>query len=88
MKILEKTYKIIDVEDNQFSNSSMGRSNTRTGEILISSKMPPDIREETILHEVIHILSDTLGIDLSENQVLALSSGLYATFQMKARYDE
>lgn len=60
--------------------AAMGRSNSKIGQILISKDMPEDIKQATILHEIIHQISDRLGIDLNETQVRGLESGLIPFF--------
>ena len=49
--------------------------------IKINNSIKSEHKKETLLHEVIHILSSETGIKLRENQVGALSSGLYDTMK-------
>ena len=39
--------------------------------------MPDDITEETLLHEIIHVLEHSLEFDLKERAIALLSTGLY-----------
>jgi len=70
-------YKNIEERD----NPNMGIVDTKLGIIYLSTQMPDDIAEETLLHEIIHAISDKLHLELSEKKVTALSSGLYAVFK-------
>lgn len=79
IKILGKQVALKILPDNEFTNPTlMGRCDSKKGLILVSTEMPPDNQEETLLHETIHYLSDLLYINLNEKQVVALASGLYA----------
>jgi GH24 family phage-related lysozyme (muramidase) len=49
--------------------------------IEINTSAKVEQRKETLLHEVIHAISIANGINLKENQVEALSSGLYDTMK-------
>ena len=61
--------------------AAMGRSNSQSGEILLSKDLPDSIKRATLLHEIIHQISDRLGIDLTETQVRSLESGLVPFFK-------
>lgn len=47
------------------------------GLITICEELPPEIKEETLLHEAIHHIEASLGLGLTENQVMGLSVGIY-----------
>ncbi len=86
MKILGKNYEINFIEPNEFSDTSlMGRCDVKLGKIYLNSLMPEDIIQETLLHEVIHVIDHCLGIGLTEQQVTSLSAGLFATFKFEER---
>lgn len=77
MQILSKQYKIEKVQNNEFSDLTMGRVNTKTGIIYIDESLNQDIKDETLLHEVLHVIDDNLKLNLSEEQIIRLSTGLY-----------
>jgi len=60
-----------------WSHGHMGRCNTIDCQIMIRGNMPDANRRSTILHEVLHIISAKMSLDLSEAQVSALEAGLY-----------
>lgn len=77
MQILSKQYKIEKVQNNEFSDLTIGRVNTKTGIIYIDESLNQDIKDETLLHEVLHVIDDNLKLNLSEEQIIRLSTGLY-----------
>jgi hypothetical protein len=47
-------------------------------DIVISTETTPQHQVETLLHEVLHAISNALDLQLTEHQVFALSTGVYA----------
>jgi len=85
LSVLSKTYAITELarmDDKTF----LGRSNRDFGLIEIHSGITVQEQEETLLHEVIHIVDQSLKLDLSEDQVIRLSVGLY-TAGIKVPYE-
>jgi len=78
VKILSINYKVMEMEAHSRMDNRMGNSDSKTGEIRIVKEMPDDITNETILHEPLHILTDNLGMDFKEQDITALSAGLYS----------
>ena len=78
--ILGKPYQIHYV-DKVDDDDNSGESNIRTGEIKVLNALTPHLSRETLLHEIIHIVSDELYLELSERQVAALSVGLYSVYR-------
>ena len=56
----------------------MGAVDIVNCQIEIKKTMIESMRQEVLLHEVIHGLSDIFAIGLSEEQVTGLAAGLYA----------
>lgn len=59
----------------------IGECDVCGGEIIVTATLKEDIKNETILHEVIHCVDEMLSIGLSEEQVNRLSVGLYAVYR-------
>lgn len=74
-------FKVHYVNSYGRDDNAMGRSDSKLGNIYICSEMPKDIQEQTLLHEVLHIIDYNLGTKLTEEQVLALSAGMYSFFK-------
>lgn len=52
--------------------------------IKISRGLKPTMRRSTLLHEIIHAISDISGAGLTEKQVLALEAGLNPIVNIKS----
>lgn len=85
LSVLSKTYTIDPVAPMD-EKSYLGRSNRDFGLIQIHPGITAQEQEETLLHEVIHIVDQSLKLDLSEEQVIRLSVGLY-TAGLKVPYE-
>lgn len=77
MRILGKEYDVINAEQT-IMNDKIGLIDLRANKIYLADIENEDTIKETLLHEIIHAIEHSLGLDLSEQQVVALSSGLYS----------
>ena len=61
-----------------WAGNGMGRSDLKTGQILIRADLGDDQKIETLLHEIIHMISDTghLGLE-NETIISVLSIGIF-----------
>ena len=84
--MINKTIEILGVkysiEELEFPGdpAAMGRSNSATGQILLKHDMPEDIKRSTLLHEIIHQISERGGANLSEEQTRIIECGLIPFF--------
>jgi len=78
LSILGMKHEVTYFKSHDGNDGAMGRSHIKHGIINICDEMPDDIQEQTILHEVVHIISDHLELEMKENQVGGLATGLYA----------
>lgn len=62
----------------QFDDNIMGYCNIKKQLICVDSKLANSTWESVLLHESIHYISDTLGLDLTEEEVSGIGSGLYS----------
>ena len=81
VRILGVNYKISLFDSPGREDGSMGRSDVMMGKITICKDMPQDIQEQTLLHEILHIIDLNVGTKLTEEQVTALSAGLYSVIK-------
>jgi len=89
LSILGKPYKVefvpIDhrgLYDNAEDNDpGMGRTSPENQEIFIRTGQPLESEQDTVLHEVIHAVDETLGLQLNEYQVTVLATGLLAVLK-------
>ena len=75
-EILGKPYRIVEIEATS-APDYCGTNNREAQTITVVSGLPQEGRDDTILHETIHVISDELCLKLSEEQVSALACGLY-----------
>ena len=79
--VLGMKHTITYFESNCRTDDNMGRSDTKMGQITLCKGMPQDIEEQTLLHEIIHVIDGNLSTNMSEKQVTAISAGLYAVIK-------
>jgi len=76
--ILGKSYEI-RLADDVGSGGSLGQSKrSRQVIVLNSEECAPEQLEETLMHEVIHIISGELVLGLEEETVARLAVGIYS----------
>ena len=80
IRLLGSIVKVIQ-DDSIIEKDIMGMCDIHKNEILISASMNEDMQEETLIHEVIHYVSEKSQLNLSERQVMGLSTGLYAVIK-------
>lgn len=76
IKIYGIEYNIKLVDSNSREDYSMGRSDGKLGIITINKEMPSDVKFSTLIHEIIHIISNENGLGLKENIVCPLATGI------------
>lgn len=79
LTILGHEYNLEEENPGMWSGNAMGRSNVRTGEIRIAAQMPKTMRDSTLLHEILHQLSDLLdlpGVGENETVMSGLAIGI------------
>lgn len=81
MRILGKKITVKYLSENSYIDGYKGRVDSNRNEIVIRKDMPVENQEETLLHEVIHNISDNIGIGLDENQVKQICVSLYSVFK-------
>lgn len=77
IQILGKTYKI-EYVDNKTIGGNYGDCNTTKAYIRINKEITKQQQEDTLLHEVLHIISDELTLEMNEGQVGRLATVLYS----------
>lgn len=77
VRIFGQEYAIEYFEPHTPNDAATGRAMMAAGKIRLANNMPRDQTEETLLHEVVHIVADMTNVDLTEAQVSAISLGLF-----------
>ena len=71
-------------ENADFSPGAMGRTDIKTGKILIDASMKTDIKNNTLLHEIFHIFYNSCGLSeksTEEEIVEAMSNQMFSAMQ-------
>jgi len=77
IQILGKEYKI-EYVDNKTLGGNCGDCNTEQAYIRINKETTKQHQEDTLLHEVIHIISEEVDLELTEPQTRRLATVLYS----------
>lgn len=80
-KILGFTYQIKEVDEISRTEDLNGLIVYDDLTIYLEKNLPEEKRRETLLHEVIHGISEGAGIGLTEKAVQVLSRTLYSFFE-------
>lgn len=78
IRIIGKDYTLHPVSGKIYENARFGQVDHWKQEILYSSDAHEQQVRDTVLHECFHAIEYAVQCDLNEEQVSALSSGLYA----------
>jgi hypothetical protein len=81
VRIMGKEYRVEEVPESGLTRTTIGSCNERTLTISVMDSLVDKHKRETVLHEVLHALDVALATNLTEQQITALSSGLYALAQ-------
>lgn len=85
VRILGKKHRIRFVRPSPLRCSDVGAIEHSRSEISVLGTMSRDELRETTLHECVHVIDHQLGLGLTEQQVTALSSGLFAVARENPR---
>lgn len=69
-------------------DDNMGMSSLKEGKIYINSCLPEQLKEQTLIHEWVHMILDNYGFDESTNEklVCTLANELYRSgFKIKIK---
>ena len=77
MKILGKEYKVVFL-DSISMNGLCGQAIRDMAILKINKSITKEQQEETLIHEVLHIIDSELVLDLTEEDVSRLAVGLYS----------
>jgi hypothetical protein len=78
LQVLAKTYRVQFVKGKPLDEADVGEHDLPQQLITIRDGLHWQQEASALIHESLHAISDAMGIGLTEAQVLALESGLYA----------
>lgn len=77
IRLFSHEIRVIVESPAHWSEGGMGRASLIDQTIRLNDALPNDTRHSTLLHEVIHLISDLTGVELSEVQVDAVTQGMF-----------
>lgn len=83
INIIGVTYTVEEVDTVNKTNPRRGEINYLTNEIRIDRNMPATLKEQVLMHEILHAVFDLLGLDkLGENEkkVQSIATALHQIF--------
>ena len=86
IKVLSHAVEVIEDDPKQWAAGGMGRADSMKMVIRLNAAMPVDAKVSTVLHEVIHLGSDMLGLDLSEAQVNGAAAVVFSLLRDNEEY--
>ena len=84
IRVIGKDYKVTQ----EHLQGSIGECDDFKQEINVDPKANEQLQRDTLLHEVIHAIDYAVKTKLSEEQVSALATGLYAVFSDNPNFME
>lgn len=78
IKILGKYYKVIIDKTPHDDIDNFGQMEIGKCLITLAENQDPQQQRDTLIHECIHAIEETMGLNLTEEQVLGLGGGVYA----------
>lgn len=83
INILGIIYKVKEVDTVNKTNPRRGELNYLTNEIRIDKNMPKSLKEQVLMHEILHAVFDLLGLDKlaeDEKKVQSIATALHQVF--------
>jgi hypothetical protein len=79
VKILHKTVDVEFKKDPKMGDGSKtyGFYDEDEGRVVAALNIKPDDQREVVMHELFHVIDDTLGIGLPEKKIRPLSVGVF-----------
>lgn len=83
LNILGVTYTVNEVDVVNKEELHKGEINYMTGEIRIDKSMPKEMKEQTLMHEILHAIFDLQGLNKlaqDEKKVQSIATALHQVF--------
>ncbi len=75
IEILGKKYKIVETNDEHLAGN-YGASSLKNQVITLNKSISAEQRQDTLIHEIIHVISNELALELDEPTTRRLAVGL------------
>lgn len=73
-------YEIVERNEKLEMDGNMGESSVKLGKIMLSSSMPKETQEATLVHEWVHMVLSNYGIDHLEQVASVLGIELFREY--------
>lgn len=77
VRLFSHDFRVIVEAPAHWSEGGMGRASLKEQIIRLNDVMPTDVRHSTLLHELVHLISNLTSIELSEVQVDVVAQGIF-----------
>lgn len=77
IKIMSQRVTVTSCDANGWDTGSFGQYCSATNDIKVKEDLHPDVRDNTICHELCHVIETMVGIQLTEEQIQAMGFGWY-----------
>lgn len=83
IRVLGKPFTIsyVPAGDPRLPETERGNSEWNKQAIVIEDNMPHEMEQDTALHEVLHMVEQSMDLDLEETAITRLASGLLAVIK-------
>jgi len=82
LRVLSHTVTVQEVGQEAFSSvDQVGETNNRLGTISLLTGLYPDARAQTLLHEILHFIETTNGLDFEEYEIDSLATGIFSVLK-------
>lgn len=73
-------FSVVEDDPTDWAPNTMGRMHSARAQILLRADLPEDVKMETLLHEIVHAITDMYGLAVAndEAQISVLSQSLFA----------
>lgn len=78
VNMMSHEISVCEVDPDIISDGMMGRASIKDQKILIASDMGEDVKNHTFLHELVHLASDILCLEFTEQQVDGISLAFHS----------
>lgn len=80
LNILGVTYKVMEVDVVDKREFKFGEIDFITNEIRIDRNLPKTLKNQTLMHEILHAIFQLLGMEKEESEVQSLATALHQVF--------
>ena len=77
VKVMGRTFPIKYINGPPLDAGDNGRAEIDTMAIYVREGLEMQLERSTVLHETLHVISDLIGLRLTEKQIEGLETGIY-----------